>query len=52
LAFVALLGISTPVYGGLELEKSPWFCHGLDCPKYKIVEKTDAYEVREYEEGE
>jgi hypothetical protein len=52
LALVALLGITTPVYGGLELGKKPWFCHGLDCPKYEVVETTDAYEVREYQEGE
>ena len=31
--------------------EKPWFCHGLDCPEYTVVEKNDAYEVREYEEG-
>ena len=54
------MAISTPVcqaqFGNKrDLEvgaKRPWFCHGLDCPKYKVVETTDAYEVREYEEGE
>lgn len=26
----------------------PPFCHELDCPKFKVVNKTDAYELREY----
>ncbi|KAL4513272.1 hypothetical protein Ndes2526B_g02030 [Nannochloris sp. 'desiccata'] len=51
LALVALLGITMPVYGTLVPDKRPWFCHGLDCPKYKVVETTDAYEVREYKEA-
>ena len=29
----------------------PWFCHGLDCPRYSVVDSCDAYETREYEEG-
>ena len=29
----------------------PWFCHGLDCPEYTVLETTDAYEVREYAPG-
>lgn len=24
------------------------YCHGLDCPKYDVVEKNDDYEVRKY----
>lgn len=28
----------------------PWFCHGLDCPRFSVVDVKDAYEVREYEE--
>jgi hypothetical protein len=52
LALVALLGIATPAYGSdLELSKMPWFCHGLDCPKYTVLETTDAYEARQYEAG-
>jgi hypothetical protein len=31
------------------LERSPWFCHGLDCPRFRVVATTDAYETREYE---
>lgn len=30
-------------------DQSPWFCHGIDCPRYKVVEKKGDYEVREYE---
>lgn len=45
------MGITMPVYGTLVPDKRPWFCHGLDCPKYKVVETTDAYEVREYKEA-
>jgi hypothetical protein len=28
----------------------PWFCHGLDCPRFSVAAVKDAYEVREYEE--
>ena len=34
-----------------SLEKRPWFCHDLDCPHYKVLDKTDEYEVRRYKEG-
>ena len=27
----------------------PSFCHGFDCPKFSVVEKKGAYEVRKYE---
>lgn len=30
---------------------APWFCHDLDCPKFKVLETKDKYEVREYEKG-
>lgn len=33
-------------------DKRPWFCHGLDCPVFEVLDTTDAYEVREYKEGE
>lgn len=29
----------------------PSFCHGLDCPKFSVLEKTDDYELRAYEAG-
>ena len=30
----------------------PWFCHDLECPKFKVVNKTEVYETREYEAGD
>eukprot|EP00240_Pyramimonas_obovata_P013556 CAMPEP_0118927780 /NCGR_PEP_ID=MMETSP1169-20130426/5184_1 /TAXON_ID=36882 /ORGANISM="Pyramimonas obovata, Strain CCMP722" /LENGTH=228 /DNA_ID=CAMNT_0006869621 /DNA_START=110 /DNA_END=796 /DNA_ORIENTATION=- len=27
----------------------PWFCHGIDCPKFTVVDKKEAYETRAYE---
>ena len=58
LAFVAMAVLSGPFAHALDqqhvvaLEKGkPWFCHGLDCPKFHVTEKRDAYEVREYKEG-
>ena len=38
--------------GGNEEWVRPWFCHGLDCPKYEVVNTTDAYETRVYDKGE
>lgn len=35
----------------LQVGAEPWFCHELDCPEFRVVETTDAYEVREYEAG-
>ncbi|KAK9815028.1 hypothetical protein WJX73_005278 [Symbiochloris irregularis] len=32
-------------------DKAPWFCHDLDCPPYKVVNKSDGYETREYKAG-
>lgn len=32
-------------------EQKPWFCHGLDCPLYDLVNKTGAYETRKYQPG-
>ena len=26
----------------------PWFCHGINCPSYTVVQNTSEYEVREY----
>lgn len=31
--------------------EKPWFCHGLDCPDYTVVETTSDYEVRQYSAG-
>jgi hypothetical protein len=30
----------------------PWYCHDLDCPKFKVLNTTDQYEVRVYESGQ
>ncbi|KAK9815181.1 hypothetical protein WJX73_009959 [Symbiochloris irregularis] len=32
-------------------QNTPWFCHDLDCPKYKVLNATDVYETREYASG-
>jgi len=29
--------------------RRPWFCHGLDCPRFKTVRKGRGYDVRCYE---
>lgn len=26
----------------------PWFCHNLDCPKFEVHSKEEAFEVRQY----
>jgi hypothetical protein len=30
---------------------SPWYCHGLDCPYFTVLEKGDGYEKRRYVGG-
>lgn len=30
---------------------APDFCRDLDCPKFKVVEQTDDYELRSYAPG-
>ena len=40
-----ILGTKKPGKNG-----QPWFCHELDCPIYKLVNKTDDYEERCYPE--
>ena len=32
-------------------QQKPWFCHGLDCPLYDLLNKTDTYETRKYQPG-
>jgi hypothetical protein len=32
--------------------EAPWFCHGLDCPEFTVVNETDAYQIREYQAGD
>ena len=49
LAVVALLALAfaeaKPV---TEKPAEPEFCHGLECPHFKTINKTDKYEVRSY----
>jgi len=32
-----------------DVSAKPWFCHDLDCPKFKVIADKDGYEVRAYE---
>lgn len=33
--------------------KAPWFCHGLDCPRYRVSRNiSNKVELREYDAGE
>ena len=34
-----------------DVDKPPWFCHGIDCPRFKTVDNTDAFETRVYPAG-
>lgn len=49
---ITLLSV-VPLVAGLmqTMSDSPSFCHGLDCPAFSVVEKTDDYELRSYEAG-
>jgi len=31
---------------------APDFCHGLQCPKYDVLKKTDDYELRQYSQSQ
>lgn len=32
--------------------EAPWFCHGMDCPKYDILETDGEVELRRYDPSE
>lgn len=32
-------------------ESGHWFCHGLECPAFDVLEKQEKYEVRKYGVG-
>lgn len=34
-----------------DTNATPAFCRDLDCPKFKVVEQTDEYELRSYASG-
>lgn len=43
---------STQVFAEEESNSAaPWFCHGLDCPKFEVINSTDKYEIRKLEKG-
>lgn len=49
---ICFLGISSVVQADAESRhQPPWFCHGLDCPEYKVIKQGDGYETREYGGG-
>ena len=33
------------------LSDAPDFCHGLECPPFKLLKDTSKYQLREYEGG-
>ena len=45
---LALVGLSL-VQARPSADEQPDFCHGLECPHFKTVNKTDAFELRCYE---
>lgn len=50
---MGLCGVSPLLDGmkGTHVLSKPWFCHGLDCPYFDIVESNDEYEIRRYKHG-
>ncbi|ESP03588.1 hypothetical protein LOTGIDRAFT_205030 [Lottia gigantea] len=44
LGFIGILMLST----SNNASASPWFCKGLECPKFNLLNKTKDYEVRQY----
>ena len=34
------------------LSDAPDFCHGLECPPFKLLKNTSNYQLRQYEGGE
>ena len=45
----ALVGLSLVQARPFADEPEPDFCHGLECPHFKTVNKTDEFELRCYE---
>ena len=46
---LAFVGLSVVQARPSADEKEPDFCHELECPHFKTVNKTDAFELRCYE---
>ena len=55
LAAVALASagrlISPSDLGLPVVNDAPDFCHGLECPPFKLLKNTSQYQLREYEGG-
>lgn len=47
----ALLALLCAASVAAESDASPEFCHGLDCPSYKVLDKADTWELREYKKA-
>ncbi len=43
--------ISPSDLGLPSLSDAPDFCHGLECPPFKLLKNTSQYQLREYEGG-
>lgn len=43
--------ISPSDLGLPSLGDAPDFCHGLECPPFKLLKNTSQYQLREYEGG-
>jgi len=43
--------ISPSDLGLPSFSDAPDFCHGLECPPFKLLKNTSQYQVREYEGG-
>ncbi|KAI8112970.1 hypothetical protein M9435_002976 [Picochlorum sp. BPE23] len=45
LLLAVLNGLDSRVAG------KPWYCHGLDCPYFSVLDSNDRYETRRYRHG-
>jgi hypothetical protein len=52
-ALLIVLVMAAAISSGLAAWEAPWFCHELDCPKFKLMQNmTDiGIEHRRYESG-
>ena len=46
---LALVGLPVVQARPVADQPEPAFCHGLECPYFKTVNKTDEFELRCYE---
>ena len=45
---VAVVAVLAVAASAAPVQDEPIFCHGLDCPKYTVLNSTKDYEVRQY----